>query len=39
MIATGKCSSISKSFCGKRYTACPADHTYYARAVGMNEDE
>lgn len=35
----GKCSSISKSFCGKRYTACPADHTYYARAVGMNEDE
>ncbi|CAK9053465.1 Uncharacterized protein SCF082_LOCUS29111 [Durusdinium trenchii] len=29
----GKCSKTSKNFC-KRSTACPADHAYYARALG-----
>ena len=27
----GMCSSTSKNYCAKRYTACPADHGYYAR--------
>ncbi|CAJ1385804.1 unnamed protein product [Effrenium voratum] len=27
----GSCSRTEKSFCGRRYTACPGDHEYYSR--------
>ena len=48
-LVPGMCSPTSKSFCGKRYTACPADPAYYAKGgdweqkvvegSGRNRDE